>query len=74
MASDTAGGGRVRLRLLPPLLGPGIVTVQELAASLGVDEEAATYALLELGCRGYATTDLSAWRITERGLEALART
>jgi hypothetical protein len=71
MASDTAGGGRVRLRLLPPLVGPGIVTVQELAADLGVDQEEAMVALVELGCRGLAATDLSAWRITERGLAEL---
>jgi hypothetical protein len=70
---DTAGGRRVRLHRLPPL-GPGILTVQEVAESLGVDEEAAMVALLELACRGLAATDLSAWRITEVGLEALGRT
>jgi hypothetical protein len=70
---DTAGGRRVRLHRLPPL-GPGILTVQEVAESLGVVEEAAMVALLELGCRGLAATDRSAWRITEVGLEALGRT
>jgi hypothetical protein len=69
---DTASGGRrVRLHRLPPL-GPGILTVGEVAETLGVDEEAAMVALVELGCRGFAVTDLSAWRITEAGRLALA--
>jgi hypothetical protein len=62
VTSDTGIGERVvTLRRRPPY-GADAVTVHEFAEELGVDEEAAMTALVDLGCRGLAETDLHRWR------------